>query len=420
MVHGKAAESEYFDKDLFRKVFYFEWALLIICSGAKLVAWRMAVPDPSAPDLRVSLILLGVVGALSVIVPVKGSYWDRFCFLLLELLVMTGATAAGLQRFLFPLFVVVVAKACLLLDKRGMIAVFISAVLASITYATFKIYLQAEATHEYAQVFKHHFDLMSGLILLAMSLVYVYVAIVFMVLVAFLTLALKAEGESRRETERLSKTVQQLATEVERGRIAREIHDTLGHTLTSLNIQLDVARRFAEREQERSSEALSLAKELASQSLKDVRLAIQSIRTAADFNLNQAVSGLVQDVKHTQQAMDVQLDMAVEDVPASIGYQVFRVLQECLTNVLRHAEASEVEIQLAQLDGQLRLQVRDNGKGLETGRLTPGFGIRGMQERIESMHGTVAIEAAPNKGTLINVQIPLKAADFLETPSNDA
>jgi signal transduction histidine kinase len=395
-------DKESFNHELFRKVFYFEWVLLIICGIAQLLVLHLAPPDVTAPDLRVSLIFLGIVGALSVLAPIKGSYWDRFCFLLLELMLITGATLAGLSRFLFPIFVVVVAKACLMLDRWGMLTMTFFAVLSSLFWGAFKMHLQNP------HILEHGFSPAAVATLLSGSFIAVYVAIVLFVLVALLTETQKAERHSRLEAERLSKEVEQLATELERSRIAREIHDSLGHTLTSLNIQLDIARKLQMREPERATEALSVAKELASQSLTDVRTALQSIRNDADFNFADAVNVLVNDVKHTTETMDVQLDMKVDNsLPTSVGYQVFRVIQECLTNVLKHANASLVTIQVAQSPEGLQLLVSDNGKGLETPQLSNGFGIRGMQERVQSMRGTVAINASPNKGTSIDVKIPL-------------
>lgn len=391
--------------DLYAKVLYFEWALLLICGIAEAFALTFAPPDLTAPDLRVSLIILSIVGLLSLIVPTKGSYWDRFCFLLLELMLITGATAAGLARFLFPLFVIVVAKSCLLLDRRGMLLTSFGALVATITWAAFKIHLQ------WPWILAQGFTPRAVLTLITGSLIYVYVALVLMVLVAMLTTALQGEKRSRLETERLSKEVQGLATELERSRIAREIHDSLGHTLTSLNIQLDVARRLQDREPERCAEAINTAKELASQSLTDVRMALQSIRNNSDFNFKEAVNGLVKDVQQAENKMDVQLNLNVTDVPASVGFQLYRVIQECMTNVLKHANASEVRIALDQSAETLTLQVSDNGCGLNNSQPTAGFGILGMQERIQGLNGTVAISAAPNQGTNIEVQIPLKPVE---------
>lgn len=392
----------YFNEYFYTKVRHFEWILLIFCAIAELIAWRFGPPDTTAPNLKVSLLLLAVVAGTSFVRPYKGTYWDRLCYLFLELIVIAGAISAGLARFLFPLFVVVIAKACLLLDRKGLVIVGCAALICQLAYGAFKSILQ------HPNLLAHGWSPTVCLSVFCASLIYSYVAITMMVLVAILTLSLLSEQNSRLETERLSREVQNLATELERTRIAREIHDSLGHTLTSLNIQLDIARKLHQRNPEKSTDALELAKQLASQSLTDVRMALQSIRDTSDFNFKNAVDTLVADVKQHKNEMEVQVNINVEEIPSSVGFQLFRVIQECLTNVMKHANASEVKIQLEKKDENLQLNVSDNGRGMPIETTHTGFGIRGMQERIESMNGVVAISAQPNKGTSINVSVPVK------------
>lgn len=393
----------HFNAYLFKKVIHFEWILIIVCCIAQLFTWRFGPADPTAPNLKVSLILIGIVASLSFLKPHKGGYYDRLCYLFLELIVITGAIAAGLPRFLFPLFVVVVAKATLLLDRKGLIVVFVSAFLCQIAYYSFKYAIIKPG------LFVHGWSAPGIAMLLASAVVASYAPIAMMVLVVMVIFSLLAEQNQRLETERLSREVQSLATELERTRIAREIHDSLGHTLTSLNIQLDIARKLHGRDPGKSNDAVEIAKQLASQSLADVRMALQSIRESSDFNFENALQDLLNDVKKRQDSMDVELKLNLQHVPPSVGFQVFRVIQECLTNVQKHADASEVRIEVEQSGENLKLNVSDNGRGMPSDTQHTGFGIRGMRERIESMNGTVAISAQPNKGTSINVSIPVKA-----------
>lgn len=398
------ARLQFYDPKLYHRVLQFEWAILIICAIGEGIAFRYGPQDITAPNLGVSLILLALFSIVSGFVPVREPYWDRFCYLLLQLELVTGATAAGLARFIFPLFMIIVAKSCLLLDKRGIRAFQIMTCFAQIGYSCYKLSLKNP------QMFTHEITPLSALLILGQALVYCYVAIALVILVAMLTQSLVGERKSRMETERLSNEVQNLATELERTRIAREIHDSLGHTLTSLNIQLDIARKLRLREPERATSSLEMAKELASQSLNDVRMAIHHIRTSSDFDFKVAVSGLVTDVQQMHNGMEVRLDIKnVDNIPASIGFQVFRVIQECLTNVMRHANASQVIIEVEQIDEVLRLKVCDNGIGGNTELMEAGgFGLKGMQERIATLNGSLSIETQQQKGTQISAVIPLK------------
>ncbi len=391
---------EYINADLLRKVVYFEWILIVICALGEYTALTMGQPDPQAPNLMTSLIFLFIVFVLSFVNPVRNSYWDRMCFLFLEIVTITGGAASGISRFVFPLYMVSVAKACLILDRRGQLIIFIAALITQFANGCFKFYIITD------WVRRDPFALGAVLSMMGSSLIENYIAISMMVLVGILTLTLVSEQKARLEAERLSNEVKNLATELERTRIAQEIHDSLGHTLTTLKIQLEVAIKFAERDQKRSTDALELAKQLASQSLTDVRTAIQSIRHP-DFDLKEAVNSLAKQLRQTE-TIEVNLDISVPDAMTSTAaYQLFRIIQECLTNVMKHAEASQVTVLLKNDGKRIELTVSDNGKGISTQGKSQGFGIRGMQERVESMHGTVEIESQPGEGTKLQVIIPL-------------
>lgn len=400
-------EIQYINADLLRKVVYFEWVLIVICSLVEYAALTSGAPSPGSPAIlkqplanwAVSLIFLFLVFLLSFVNPARSSYWDRMCFLFLEIVSITGGAVSGISNYVFPIYMVSVAKACLILDRPGQVIIFVAALTTQIANACFKIYLTTS--------FVQHdpFSLAAIFVMFGGALVDNYAAITMMVLVGIVTVTLVAEQKARLDAERLSKEVEDLATELERTRIAQEIHDSLGHTLTSLNIQLEVARRFADRDQKRSHEALETAKQLASQSLTDVRTAIQSIRHP-DFNLNEAVNSLARQMQQTQ-SLDIRVDIKAQDISSAVGYQLFRIIQECLTNVMKHAEASQVNVLLRHDSKKIELSVSDNGKGLSLQGKSGGFGIKGMQERVESMHGTVEIQSQPGQGTSLQVVIPI-------------
>lgn len=397
-------QMQFFHVKLLRKVVYFEWILILICATGELIDWiaitfRYHMPDPSAPNLITSLIFLLLVFLLSFVLPVRNTYWDRMCYLFLEIVLLTGCAASGLSRFVFPIYMVSIAKAYLVLDRTGLAIIFGAALVSQFANGCFKFYI----TSPWMQ--QNPFSFSVILVMMGGSLVMNYAAFSMMVLVGMLTEALVSEQKARQETERLSDQVEKLATELERTRIAREIHDSLGHTLTSMNIQLEVARKFAERDHKRSLDAIDLAKQLARQSLTDVRMAVQSIRHP-DLDLEETVNALCERIKQSQ-ALDIKVNMSVPEISSAIRYQLYRIIQECLTNIMKHAEASEVSIDLNSQAGSIELNVSDNGKGLPEGGETQGFGIRGMQERVESMHGTVQIHSTPEKGTRLQVIIPL-------------
>lgn len=394
---------QYINADLLRKVVYFEWILIVICALGEYASLTWGVHDPAkpseAPNMVISLIFLFIVFLLSFVNPNRSSYWDRMCFLFLEIVTITGSAASGISRFVFPIYMVSVAKACLVLDRPGQVIIFVAALLTQFFNGCFKFYIITDWVQQ------NPFTLASILSMFGSSLVNNYAAISMMVLVGILTVTLVSEQKARLEADRMSKEVEDLATELERTRIAQEIHDSLGHTLTSLNIQLEVARKFADRDQKRSQDALELAKQLAGQSLTDVRTAIQSIRHP-DFDLKEAVNSLAKQIRQAQ-TLEVNVEIEADNISSPIAYQLFRIIQECLTNVMKHAEASQVTVALKHDGKKVELNVSDNGKGLSTQGKSQGFGIRGMQERVESMHGTVEIQSQAGKGTSLQVIIPI-------------
>jgi signal transduction histidine kinase len=395
-------ELQFFDAVLLKKIIYLEWILLGIAVAGHLIVQLVAPGKYSdeAPNLVISMIFLFVVFLLSFVKPVRSTYWDRMCFLFLEIVLLTGSAATGLPRFMFPLYMISVAKGCLLLDKRGVVVIFVASFLAQVAYGSFKFYLKELEPHHI-----NPYTISAGVQMIAGSLVGCYAALALMVLIGTLTSKLVDEQKLRLEAERLGKEVEKLATELERTRIAREIHDSLGHTLTAMNIQIEVARKFFDRDQSRATEALDVAKQLASQSLTDVRMAVQSIRNP-DFRFRDAVHALTAQIQQTE-ALQVKVHLDAPEISSATGYQLYRIIQECLTNVMKHAQATEARVELKH-DGQnLELNVSDNGIGLQKSSGGGGFGIRGMQERVESLHGTVTINSEPEKGTKLQVKIPL-------------
>ncbi len=383
---------------IYRRVQYFQWALLALAFAGELLNWKLLPRDPSAPNILVSLILLSIFGLLSFCTPLEGTFWDRLCFIFMETIVLTGATAAGVARFVFPLYTVVMAKGCLILDRRGLWITGAVAFVGQILWCSYKIAITSPG------VWRHGWTPAAVFAIAGSAVILTYVGIAVMILVGMLTLSLVSEHKNRMETERLSKEVEVLATEVERSRIAREIHDSLGHSLTTLNVQLDLARRLAKDDPVRSEQALNLAKGLATQSLDDVRLAVKSIRKP-NFNWREAVEALVKEAT-ANHPIAVRLASPLPELPAAIGFQIYRVIQECLTNVLKHAHATEVSISVSCQSSAAELDFSDNGCGMQSAS-DGGFGIKGMQERVESVRGSIIIDSNEDGGTRIKVSIPL-------------
>ena len=176
----------------------------------------------------------------------------------------------------------------------------------------------------------------------------------------------------------------------ERNRLAREIHDTLGHTLTGIIMGADAGLALFDVAPEESKKRIQVVAQSARDGLTDVRRSIKALRPDAleHFSLAQALEGLVENFRLTtsaqiaycQEAGELNLDSDEEDV-------LYRVVQEGLTNAVRHGRSDRIEIRITRTGDVVSVSIRDNGIGC--GSLEEGFGLRHMRERLEMLGGTL-------------------------------
>jgi two-component system, NarL family, sensor histidine kinase UhpB len=206
----------------------------------------------------------------------------------------------------------------------------------------------------------------------------------------------------RRESARRSL----IAQEDERRRVAQELHDEVGQTLTAIVLQLERLRRRAPDELQTG---LTEAREGARTSLEDVRRIAQRLRPEAleDLGLGPALETLCDRLSdHSGIAISAEIHRDVGGITPEMELVVYRVAQEAMTNALRHAHASNVQVQLRRRDGRLMLSVLDDGVGL-TGR-EAGSGIQGMRERALLVGGRVQVRGLAG-GTEVRLELPLEA-----------
>ncbi|MFK8032305.1 MAG: sensor histidine kinase [Gammaproteobacteria bacterium] len=187
------------------------------------------------------------------------------------------------------------------------------------------------------------------------------------------------------------------AKENERTRIARDLHDQLGHHMTALAINLQVASRLADGE---VKEKVDQCHDLSKQLLGDVRKAVSTLREHKSIDVANSLQRLVDGVPGLRVHLDVQPDLSVTDV--AVAEAIVRCVQEAVTNTLRHARASESWIKLWQEEGEFRLKISDNGRARMN--FIPGNGLSGMRERIEKLNGQLTLKGEPS--FTIQVQLP--------------
>jgi signal transduction histidine kinase len=221
-----------------------------------------------------------------------------------------------------------------------------------------------------------------------------------------LSIILLSERQSRMRAENLSKEVKTLSASLERSRIARDIHDSLGHLLTTLDIHLEVAQKLRDRDPNQSIDALDTAKQLSTQCLREVRNAVQSIR-GTEFDLNQSLTTLVERMSPT---LEILADCRFPALPLQMSHQIYCIVQEALTNVQKHAQATQVSLCGYADEQAIILSIEDNGIGFEIHAPRLGFGLRGIEERAQIMGGQLMLSSAP--GVCLQVRIPWSTAHY--------
>jgi len=200
---------------------------------------------------------------------------------------------------------------------------------------------------------------------------------------------------------------EELAVTQERNRLAREIHDNLGHYLTIVNVQIEAAKVVYESDPARALDALNKAQDLAKKGLNSVRESVAALRVSPVENrpVEEAITELIEESQATGIETVFKVNGSSKHVESKSALVLYRIVQEGLTNIRKHANASHVNVELdfSQQD-LIRLSLRDDGSGAaDTGG---GFGLIGIRERVQLLGGEFKIQTQPDQGFEIEVTLP--------------
>jgi PAS domain S-box-containing protein len=235
----------------------------------------------------------------------------------------------------------------------------------------------------------------------------------------------KRAQETERELEQNRRLTQLIQTrlEEERRSIARELHDELGQCVTAIKtIGAAIANRTQTVAPEIHRSAQTIV-EVASHIYDVVHGIIRQLRPSAldNLGLREAVEDMVNTWRgrHSEIVCVLNLTGDLADLGEAINITAYRLVQECLTNVLRHADATRAEIEIRRDGGVLYLSVADDGKGLGEGNEseTARFGLMGIRERVQALHGEFRLESRPGEGLRVSAAIPIRSSARGETDS---
>jgi signal transduction histidine kinase len=392
---------------------YLEWILLGIVILAE------ALPAPFLQTHRIPLLsIVSMVGfgILGLRLPTGGKS-KKVLYTGLQIGLLLLGTILGGNR-LFPfLYLILVIRSCLIFELPGRL------VIAGLTLPLFLIVLFqrfADRQRSLPIELQEKFNSVNPILMLNAT-------VLFLVSLTFVLLLINALLSERRSKEELALANEQLrayalrienqATLEERNRIAREIHDSLGHFLTGLNIQLEGALKLWSSNPTKAQDFLIEAKRHGTSALQEVRQSVATLRSdpLRGQDLKEGIVSLAKDFYHSSGVLPEYHLQLSQSLPTEVSTTLYRIVQEALTNSCKYAGASKVEIQLETVqnhkDGSqgpdLYLSVKDNGKGFKVDQNTTGFGLRGMRERALALGGQFEVTSEPVKGCHLEVHVPL-------------
>ncbi len=394
---------------------YLEWPLFGNALLAELIVSRVRVLHDPIDNV---VCLLGL-GLMRLWLPSRLSH--RILYTLVEFSLVLIPCLLGHFRsplYVFPSLVVVI-RSCILFQRE------IRWLISGIAFGWF-VFLQSihplplrflipMATRPPAEQLIDPARFEAAFMELRLTSILLYGMILVFVLLS--TSALLAEFRSRQELTLVHEQLKRYALKIEsqaalqeRNRIAREIHDSLGHSLTAQSIQLQNALQLLPNQGEKAERFIQQAFQLGSTALGNIRQSVASLRS--DPWRHRSLQGeIITLLQGFHQATGILPESTLEwtsTLSAEICVTLYRLLQEGLTNIAKHSEASQVQICIQQHHDQIHFLLRDNGKGFDPQQNQTGFGLQGMQERVKAVQGVFQLQSQPGQGCEISCWIPIE------------
>ncbi|MEH1791129.1 sensor histidine kinase [Nostoc sp.] len=410
------------NKHPFPSLLYLEWILLAITALTAVIPPPLRRFHPKPPELSIcgtfpdlsvcnllpelSIYSLVIFALMGLILPTK-SKTSKIIYTVVEILLILTTGLFG-ERFarLFPfLYIILVTRSCLIFNLPGRL--FVTSLSFTLFLFTTQLKYQLfnlQASPQAQEKFR--FLSLNWSLVFGLSLVFVLLMMNAVLSERHSREKLAIANEKLRE---YAMRIENQATLEERNRIAREIHDSLGHSLTALNLQLETALKLWQSNPGKAETFLATAKELGSKALKDVRQSVSTMRynPLQEQSLDSAIASLSENFHRSNGILPICQINLEYSLPPEINTAIYRIIQESLTNITKYGYATEVKLELTTTRGNLRLIIQDNGRGFDLGQNTTGFGLHSMRDRTLALGGEFNINSAPGSGCKITVNIPL-------------
>jgi signal transduction histidine kinase len=384
----------------FRFLLYTEWLMLASCGA---MAAFEAVQRQSLPVQHILILIL--LGGMGLFMP-RDKTWLKVLYTASAIGLIFYGTTLGYLHILPTLYLIVVIRSCFLFESPlRWLVVGISLMLFLVhqwQYVQTLLPLMLPAAEE-QRIWMHQIAeiLMFGLGLFFVSQ-----------LVNTLLTERKVQEQlaiAHDQLRHYALQIEELAAVQERNRIARDIHDSLGHALTSLNIQVQTAAKLLRHDPSQAKPFLEQAQRLGTLAMQEVRQSVHALRAdaEADTSLEADIRAIAEDFRQgTGVTPALDIDVSVVLSP-TMSKTLYRIVQEALTNISKYAHATAVNIRLFTTPDYVHLTVEDNGQGFNPKPKASGYGLQGMQERVAVLQGSFHLETSAGRGCRILVQLPL-------------
>ena len=215
---------------------------------------------------------------------------------------------------------------------------------------------------------------------------------------------LEAKNQQLRE---YALQVEELAVTKERNRLAREIHDGLGHYLTTIYMQIQAARAVSKTDPLKAQEAIATAQNLTQEALKDVRRSVSALRDMPgdSISLQEEIEKMLKNCEGAGLTPEMKVLGAPRTLSPQAVFTIYRAVQEGINNTCKHAHATRISVSLDYTQiSKVKLVIQDDGVGAE--QVDGGFGLMGMRERIHMLNGDMSVNTKPGNGFRVEVSVP--------------
>jgi len=430
-----------------RFLLYLEWILLGILIFSEVIAFSFNISSILPRNIFLNILFLFIFGIIGLKIPSYNQF-NKILYTVLEFGLIIIASFAGGILLVGLLYIILIARNCLMF--RGISRYILNGFAIVLSLVT---QLQRIKTVQDIQPLaieqQYAIAIFASVLTLGIGTIFMQMAITALVNEfqsrQKLSLANQQLAIANAQLSQYALKIEELATVQERNRIARDIHDSVGHALTVLNLHLEAAVKIWQTDPTEAREFLIEAKQLASNALKEVRQSISTLRAdpLAELSLEDAIFSLVEEFKRSSNISPTCLIDLKLPIKPEVKIAIHRITQEAFTNIFKHAEATEVKITLKTQNqtsqdlptdstmnvigmqgnnlqilpiinesvnsksNTLQLIIYDNGKGFKPNQNTTGFGLESMRDRTLAIGGTFNMATAPNLGCKITATFPI-------------